>query len=74
MDENIDDFAVCNDNWEKLNELQDLGSHLNNIQQWFEADAVPKPDVLEAIHEVAKYAGLLTQRLIDLQIKLLTNL
>jgi len=70
----IDDFSVCEDNWEKLREVRDLGTHLNDIQRWFAADSVPRPDVLEAIHEVAKYAGLLTQRLIDLQIKLLTNL
>ena len=70
----IDDFSVCEDNWEKLREVQELGAHLNHIQQWFEADKTPKPDVLAAIDEVAKHAGLLVQRLIDLQIKLLTNL
>ena len=74
MDKSIDDFNFCEDNWGKLREVQELGEHLNSIQQWFEADKTPDPDILESIHEVAKHAGLLVQRLIDLQIKLLTNL
>jgi len=74
MDTDIDDFSLCEENWEKLREVQEVGTHLNHIQQWFEADKTPDSDVLEAIHETAAAAGVLAARLVVLQIKLLNNL
>jgi len=74
MDKNFADYTLCNDNWEKLQELWDIGEHLNSIERWFEADQVPEPEVLEAIHDTAAAAGILAARLIALQIKLLEKL
>jgi len=74
MDNYDEDFDLLEVNWQKIREVKELGNHLNSVQQWVEASEPSKPSVLEVINEVAKAAGILTQWLIDLQIKLLTDL
>jgi len=70
----IDDYSACEFNWEKIREVEAFGEHLQDIRLWAEAGSVVDQEVVEASSQAAGSAGVLLAHLIDLQIKLLTNL
>ena len=74
MVENIDDFSVCSDNWEQIEQVTNLRNQLENIRLWFHADKDPNEDVLAAVDRVIGSTEHLYRRLIDLQIKLISAL
>jgi len=74
MDKNIDDFAVCSDNWEKISEIKDIRSHLENVNLWYAADAKPNVDVLSTIDDCLIALDNLYRLVIDLQVKLVSGL
>ena len=74
MDRTIDDFSVASDNWDKLSEVRGLKAHLENIRLWYQADSDPDLVVIESVNTCILDLDRLYQHLIDLQIKLITNL
>jgi hypothetical protein len=68
------DFEVATENWENIRHVEGIGKHLNSLQKGYEADNEPNVELVEAIHDVAKHAGILLHYLVDLQIKLLSVL
>jgi len=73
MSENVD-YTLCEENWEKIREVEALGEHLQRVRLWAEADSMLDQDVVEASSQAAGLAGTLLAHLIALQQHLLNNL
>jgi len=74
MDSSIDNFTVCSDNWEKISEIKDIRSHLESVHLWYEADSEPNVHVLSTLADCLIALDNLYRLLIDLQVKLVSDL
>ena len=74
MDSSIDNFTVCSDNWEKISEIKDIRSHLESVHLWYEADTDPNAHVLSTLADCLIALDNLYRLLIDLQVKLVSDL
>ena len=68
------DSDVVIDNGESIEVLIDIQESLQNIQKWFAASGAPDLQADRAVEDAIQEADHLYHALIDLQIKLLTNL
>ena len=74
MPREIDDFSVCDENWNRVGEVTKLRNQIENVRLWFHADQKPDLDVIREIDHVADAINVLQRQLIHLQIKLITAL
>jgi len=74
MDKNIDDFAVCSDNWEKISEIREIRAHLESVHLWYEADTDPNVHVMSTLADCLIALDNLYRLLIVLQVKLVSGL
>jgi len=74
MDRENYDFDVCDDTWEKIQEIESLECHLLSVRRWLEADNDTLSTQIEAVQRAADSARKLFQDLVALQRMLLGNL
>ena len=74
MDKNIDNFTICSDNWEKISEIKDIRSHLESVHLWYAADDKPNVNVLSTLADCLIVLDDLYHLVIDLQVKLVSDL
>ena len=74
MDTSIDDFSVCSDNWEKISEIREIRAHLESVHLWYAADDKPNVNVLSTLADCLIALDNLYRLLIDLQVKLVSDL
>jgi len=74
MDENINDFVLCDDNWDQIKQVTELQTHLERMRLWFQADSVPQQNITSAIRTCERGLKGLLLELTALQLKLISNL
>jgi len=74
MDENINDFVLCDDNWDQIKQVTELQTHLERMRLWFAADDAPSVEVTAAIRNCERGLNELLRELTALQLRLMSNL
>ena len=74
MDKNIDDFVLCDDNWDQIKQVTELQTHLERMRLWFEADDEVSVIITSTIRDCERSLKELLLELTALQIRLISNL
>jgi len=74
MDEVRDDFCIAEDNWQSIQEVRGIKAQLTRTQLWYAADSEPDKAVLVWVEHAIESIELLQQRLIELQLTIISRL